>query len=123
MDHLPNKRRKAHREEGELQNRLRYAGTKSPTRPPLVCDGCGMDGSDHWKKDGTFIRLFSISGNNSWEQGRIVCEYCLQRLIGMDPNAIPRSSLEYARQVRGASCAPLETAYRLHRTRHDGPDG
>ena len=94
MGDLRNKIRKLQQEEADKRRMAALAAyygppTPSPNQPPtLRCDGCGLDGSDHWKKDGTFIRLFAVSGDR-WGTGKVYCERCLERETGMKPNAIP----------------------------------
>ena len=90
MGDLRNKMRKLLQEEAERLARLRSAKANSPpVAPTLRCDGCGMDGQDHWRPDGTFIRLFSIPNEKGWGRPRIYCEGCLERMAGMSPNVFP----------------------------------
>ena len=65
---------------GTLPPKLRSSKT-------LRGDGCGMDGVDHWKPDGSFIRLFSVTAD-LWDTGKIYCERCLEPHTGVKPNEL-----------------------------------
>lgn len=63
--------------------------TPLPTRSPTVrCEGCGIDGQEHWRSGGTFVRLFFVSGDH-WDPGKVYCEHCLEPLTGIKPDATP----------------------------------
>lgn len=89
-----NKIRKALEREADKRAMTALAGYYGPPKPPankpptMRCDGCGMDGADHWKSGGEFIRLFSLSGHSRWDDTRIFCEHCLERETGMKPNEL-----------------------------------
>jgi hypothetical protein len=86
---LRNEMRKLDQAEAERLSRLRSAKANSPPPPPtLRCDGCGIDGKDHWTADGKFIRLFSIPNEKGWGRGKVFCEFCLEQHTGLNPNGL-----------------------------------
>ena len=84
MGDLRNKIRKLQQAEGERRMRARWSVSRSPLSPPK-CDGCGFDGRDQSRPDGTFVRLYSMPGDRWWKPNRIYCEFCLERLTGKKP--------------------------------------
>jgi len=73
-----------------------------------------MDGQDHWRPDGTFLRLFSIPNEKGWGRPRIYCEGCLERMAGMTPNVFPWSRRPANRMLRDVELGP-----EFHRIKSD----
>ncbi len=89
MGDLRNKIAKVMRAEAERRTLLASSRDREPKRLTLRCDGCRMDGKDHWRKDGTFIRLFSFPSEKGWGPGTVYCEFCVEHHTGMNPHALP----------------------------------
>ena len=85
MGDLRNKIRKLQQAEGERLARMRLSASRNPAPTSPICGGCGLDSHNQWKPDGTFVRLFSVSGDH-WDTAKLYCECCLERLTGEKPD-------------------------------------
>ena len=57
--------------------------SSSPKGSPTIhCSGCGLDGRNQSRPNGTFVRFIVVPGDQWWHTGKIFCEFCLTRRTG-----------------------------------------